>query len=79
MNPNSFSKTRGAEQLLRLPEVLRLFPVSRSAWYFGVRSGTYPSPVRIGARSVAWRLRDVQALIDTCSGRDRAIDSPDGL
>ncbi|MFM7255129.1 MAG: helix-turn-helix transcriptional regulator [Betaproteobacteria bacterium] len=70
MDSNSFSKTRGAEQLLRLPEVLRLFPVSRSSWYVGVRAGNFPAPVRIGARSVAWRLGDVQALIDTCAQTD---------
>lgn len=49
--------------LLKLPGVLERFPVSRSAWLAGVKSGRYPSPVRLSARSVAWRAEDIKALI----------------
>jgi len=51
-------------ELIRLPEVLALFPVSRSLWYQGVRTGRYPEPVRLSARRVAWRREEVLALID---------------
>jgi len=57
-------------RLLRLPQVLRYFPVSRSAWWAGIKAGRYPAPIRIGPRCVAWRLDDVQALIDTCAQTD---------
>ena len=50
-------------ELRRLPQVLQMFPVSRSAWWAGVRSGRYPQPVRISARCVAWRGTDIDALI----------------
>ncbi|MDD0812191.1 AlpA family phage regulatory protein [Curvibacter sp. RS43] len=31
--------------LLRLAQVLERFPVSRSKWYEGVKSGRFPAPV----------------------------------
>lgn len=49
---------------LRLPEVLRHYPVSRSTWWTGVRSGRYPQPVKLGARCTAWRVEDVRELIE---------------
>jgi len=30
---------------LRLPQTLKIIPVSRSTWYLGVKRGAYPSPV----------------------------------
>lgn len=49
--------------LLKLPNVLSIFPVSRSAWLAGVKAGRYPAPVRLSTRSVAWRASDVAALV----------------
>lgn len=51
--------------LLKLPSVLRIFPVSRSAWLAGVKTGKYPAPVRLSARSVAWRASDLAALVSS--------------
>ena len=51
--------------LLRLPAVLSTFPVSRSAWFAGVKDGRYPKPVRLGARAVAWRASDIRTLVDS--------------
>jgi predicted DNA-binding transcriptional regulator AlpA len=53
-----------ATGFLRLPQVLSLFPVSRSTWWAGVRVGRYPKPVKIGERATAWRAEDIRALID---------------
>lgn len=50
---------------VRLPDVLRLIPVSRSTWWAGVRSGRYPQPTRaLGRRITAWRAEDLRALIE---------------
>lgn len=49
--------------LWKLPTVLTEFPVSRSSWLAGVKAGKYPKPVRISARSVAWRAADIRSLI----------------
>lgn len=57
--------------LLKLPKVLALIPVSKAGWWAGVASGRYPAPVRIGARSVAWRQQDIAALMASFGGDDR--------
>ena len=49
--------------LLRLPDVLRRYPVSRTTWYDGIKLGMYPAPVRLGKRTVAWRESEIEALI----------------
>ncbi|WP_119718060.1 helix-turn-helix transcriptional regulator [Cognatilysobacter tabacisoli] len=56
-----------ATGFLRLPQVLSLFPVSRSTWWAGVRTGRYPKPVKIAERATAWRAEDIHALIDEVS------------
>jgi prophage regulatory protein len=50
--------------LIKLPDVLLLYPVSRSSWYQGIKAGKYPPPVKIGPRSSAWRLSDINKLIE---------------
>lgn len=57
--------------LLRLRDVLRLFPVGRSTWLAGVQSGRYPAPVRLSPRTVGWRLADIRALIEA-AGQEAA-------
>lgn len=57
---------------LRLPRILELIPVARSTWWAGVKSGRYPAPVKLGARTTAWRAADVADLIaelSTAAGR----------
>lgn len=49
--------------LLRLPQVLNLIPVSRSAWWAGCKNGRYPKPVKIGPRTTAWRAEDIKVLL----------------
>ncbi|ACM34599.1 phage transcriptional regulator, AlpA [[Acidovorax] ebreus TPSY] len=55
--------TTTTDVLMRLPAVLQVFPVSRSGWYEGVRTGRYPAPVKLGARAVAWRRSDIERLV----------------
>jgi prophage regulatory protein len=50
---------------LRLPQVLAIFPVSRSAFWAGVKSGKYPKPVKISERCTAWRAEDIRDLISS--------------
>ena len=51
------------DRVLSLAEVLQFFPVSRSTWYQGVKDGKYPKPIQLSVRRVAWRYREVIALI----------------
>jgi prophage regulatory protein len=48
---------------VRLPRILAVFPVSRSTWWAGVKSGKYPQAVHLGANTTAWRAEDIRALI----------------
>lgn len=58
------------EKLLRLPAVLTLVPVSRSAWYEGIKAGRYPPPIKLGPKTSAWREADIAQLItDLAAGR----------
>ena len=53
---------------LRLPQVLGLIPLKRTSWLNGVKDGIYPKPIKLGARSVAWRVEDIRALVDRLGG-----------
>jgi prophage regulatory protein len=46
-------------QLVRLPVVLKVTGLSRSTIYRMVAEHTFPPPVQIGKRAVAWRLDGV--------------------
>jgi predicted DNA-binding transcriptional regulator AlpA len=49
---------------VRLPTILRVFPVSRSTWWDMVRDGRAPAPVKLTERCTAWRADDIRALLE---------------
>ncbi len=49
---------------LRLPQVLAFLPISRSAFWAGVKSGKYPKPVKLSPRCTAWRVEDIKKLLE---------------
>ena len=48
---------------LRLPQVLEIIPVSKSAWWQGCKDGRFPKPVKLGPKTTAWRAEDITDLI----------------
>ena len=48
---------------LRLPQVLALIPISKSAWWEGCKNGRFPKPVKLGPRTTVWRAEDIAALV----------------
>jgi len=55
-----------------LPPLLRLkniiapdgpLPVGKSTWWAGVKSGRYPKPVKLGPKTTAWSVDDINDLI----------------
>lgn len=64
--------TLPATGFIRLNTLLQVFPVSRSAWWAGVKSGRYPPSVKLGPRTTAWKVEDIRALIEESSGAGRA-------
>jgi predicted DNA-binding transcriptional regulator AlpA len=53
---------------VRLPQVLKVFPVSKSTWWAGVKDGRYPKPVKLGPKMTAWRVEDIKELIASTQG-----------
>lgn len=50
---------------VRLPLILAIFPVGRTTWLNGCRSGKYPKPVKLTERTVAWKVEDIKNLIES--------------
>ncbi len=57
-----------ATGFLRLKDVLKLVPISRSSFLQRVKDGDYPQPHNLGPRTVAWRIEDIITLIERLSG-----------
>lgn len=43
-----------SQYILRLPEVIKRTGRSRSSIYQGIKDGTFPKPIKLGARSIGW-------------------------
>lgn len=52
-------------KLLRIRQVQEATGRSRSSIYIGIRDGTFPLPVRVGARAIAWHAHEVAAWIES--------------
>ena len=50
---------------LRLPQILQLVPISKSAWWDGCKTGRFPKPVKLGPRTTAWRAEDIADLVQS--------------
>ncbi|MDR5873793.1 AlpA family transcriptional regulator [Vreelandella gomseomensis] len=60
------SKIALGNRLLRRKDVEQKTGKSRSAIYEGIRQGTFPAPVPIGGKSVAWLEEEVDSWIANC-------------
>lgn len=63
MTINTLNQPPATEKLLRLPAVLAIVPISRAAWWNGVRDGRYPAAIKLGPRTTCWRASEIDALI----------------
>jgi prophage regulatory protein len=53
-----------ATGFVRLQTILKVFPISKSSWWAGVKDGRYPKSVKLGGgRATAWRAEDIHELI----------------
>lgn len=64
MGPDAITYRGERVQLVRRRQVEQLVQLSRSTIYAGVKAGTFPAPVRLGIRAVAWRLFEVEAWVE---------------
>ncbi|CZG51917.1 transcriptional regulator [Legionella pneumophila serogroup 1] len=47
------------------PPIIPIIPVSKSAWWAGVKSGVYPQPLKLSPGVTVWRVEDIRKLIET--------------
>jgi prophage regulatory protein len=62
-----------SEKLLRLAEVQRRVPYSRSSIYQLASQGKFPKPLSLGARAVAWLESDIDEWIASRIDKSRAL------
>jgi predicted DNA-binding transcriptional regulator AlpA len=48
---------------VRIRQILAIYPIGRSTWWAGVKSGRFPRPVKLGPRTTAWRVEDIRRLL----------------
>ena len=54
------------DSLVRIEKIVGpngLIPVSRSAFYEGIKAGIYPKAVRLGKRTSAWRMSELMQIV----------------
>ena len=54
---------------LRLPQIMELFPISKSSWWQGCKTGRYPKPVKLGPRTTVWRAEEIKAFIESAGNQ----------
>ena len=52
---------------LRLPQVLEIFPISKSSWWQGCKDGRFPKHIKLGPRTTVWRKSDIESLAERLS------------
>lgn len=63
MTQENPSKSAQPERLLRLPEVESMVGLRKSSIYEKVKTGEFPSPVKLSRRAVCWPASSVDAWI----------------
>jgi prophage regulatory protein len=64
-NPREDAGRLPEHGFVRLPTILAVFPVSRSTWWSGVRSGKYPAATKLGPGLTAWPVEAIRSLLDS--------------
>jgi len=49
---------------LRIWQVLLLIPISKSAWWAGVKEGRFPASIKLSARTTVWSAEDIYNLVE---------------
>ena len=58
-------KDESTEILLRKPAVMNRTGLANSTLYYLISRGVFPSPVKLGARSVAWKQSEIEQWINS--------------
>ncbi|WP_081082278.1 helix-turn-helix transcriptional regulator [Burkholderia diffusa] len=66
-------------RLYRLPDVCGFTGLRKSSIYAMIKDGSFPAPVRIGRRAVAWRQEDIGRWIDARRSADAGSHALTGV
>jgi len=55
---------------VRLPQILSVIPIGKSTWWAGIKTGKYPSPIKLGANTTVWRAEDIHSLIEKIGSKE---------
>ncbi|MDZ4153742.1 helix-turn-helix transcriptional regulator [Methylicorpusculum sp.] len=66
---DSISGTGGAGYM-RLPELRKLIPFSRSTFWRKVKQGTFPKPFKLSENISAWKVEDVNEWMNNRNHKD---------
>ena len=59
------------KRLLRMPDLKAKIPLQKTHIYEEIRKGTFPKPVKLGPRAVAWVESEVDAwIVERITQRD---------
>ncbi|CAE6825355.1 AlpA family phage regulatory protein [Paraburkholderia sp. 1N] len=64
--------------ILRRKQVEREVGLSRSTIYQRIKDGTFPRPIRLGARAVGWRAGDIDGFLRDPAGYRSPLASDNG-
>lgn len=64
LKENTMNAPRTPSRLLRRPDVQFRIGLGRSTLYAMIQAGTFPGPVQLGARAVAWRESEIDDWIE---------------
>lgn len=48
---------------VRLSTILKYYPVSKSTWWGGVKTGRFPKSVKLSEGITAWKAEEIHALL----------------
>jgi predicted DNA-binding transcriptional regulator AlpA len=51
--------------LLRIPQILKIIPVSESGLFAMIKEGRFPKPIKLGAKTSVWKVTDIQEYINS--------------
>jgi len=55
---------KNTNRILKLPEVIWMSGLARSTIYLRMKEKTFPTPIKLGERSVGWIEEEIQDWID---------------
>jgi prophage regulatory protein len=58
-------------ELLKLNEVQKLVHYSKPSIYRLMKAGSFPTPIKLGGRSIFWIKSDIEKFIQKCIEKSR--------